>query len=98
VIESLWSSGYSGLDVVGTLFRLVKFEDMDEGMKLEFVKARRRTGRMRPPADSRVSGPGCPPSAIFARRKLYLPARRELYPPAVSYICFTILRRVGGRC
>ena len=39
VIESLWSAGYSGLDVVGTLFRLVKFEDMDEGMKLDFVKA-----------------------------------------------------------
>ena len=37
-----WNScgrGYCGLDMVGTLFRVVKFEPMDEALKLEFVKA-----------------------------------------------------------
>ena len=41
VLEQLWKDGYCGLDMVGTLFRIVKFEPMDEGLKLEFVKARR---------------------------------------------------------
>ena len=41
IVEGLWAHGYCGLDMVGTLFRIVKFEPMDEGLKLEFVKARR---------------------------------------------------------
>jgi len=37
-VEGMWEDGYSGLDVVGTFFRMVKFEEMDEGLKLEFIK------------------------------------------------------------
>mmetsp|Transcript_41537 Transcript_41537/g.88624 ORF Transcript_41537/g.88624 Transcript_41537/m.88624 type:complete len:329 (-) Transcript_41537:396-1382(-) len=38
IVEELWADGYSGLDVIGTLFRVTKMEDMDEGLKLEFIK------------------------------------------------------------
>jgi len=38
VVEQLWGAGYCGLDVVGTFFRIVKFQVMDEGLKLEFIK------------------------------------------------------------
>jgi replication factor C subunit 2/4 len=38
IVEQLWEDGYSGLDVVGAFFRLAKFEDMNEGLKLEFIK------------------------------------------------------------
>ena len=31
-------SGYCGLDIVGTLFRLTKVHDFNEELKLEFVK------------------------------------------------------------
>ena len=41
IIEELWGHGYCGLDMVGTFFRIVKFEPMDEALKLEFVKVRR---------------------------------------------------------
>ncbi|EOD09339.1 putative replication factor C subunit 2 [Emiliania huxleyi CCMP1516] len=37
-VEELSNNGYSGMDVVGTLFKLVKFEEMDEGLKLDFIK------------------------------------------------------------
>lgn len=38
VVEQLWDQGYSGLDVVGTFFKLCKYEEMDEGLKLELIK------------------------------------------------------------
>merc|ERR1712060_659964 len=38
IVEQLWNDGYSGLDVVGAFFRLTKFEEMGEGLKLEFIK------------------------------------------------------------
>jgi replication factor C subunit 2/4 len=38
VVEQLWSAGYCGLDIVGTFFRIVKFEPMEERLKLEFIK------------------------------------------------------------
>ena len=38
VIEELWHSGYGGMDIVGTLFRLAKFYEMPEELKLEFIK------------------------------------------------------------
>mmetsp|Transcript_18483 Transcript_18483/g.30856 ORF Transcript_18483/g.30856 Transcript_18483/m.30856 type:complete len:333 (+) Transcript_18483:53-1051(+) len=38
IMEQLWGDGYSGLDVLGAFFRLTKFEEMDEGLKLEFIK------------------------------------------------------------
>jgi len=38
IVEQLWNDGYSGLDVVGAFFRLTKFEEMSEGLKLEFIK------------------------------------------------------------
>ena len=34
----MWSDGYCGLDIVGTLFRVAKFEEMPEPLKLEFIK------------------------------------------------------------
>lgn len=37
-LEALWSCGYSPLDIVGTLFRVVKFYDMAEYYKLEYLK------------------------------------------------------------
>jgi replication factor C subunit 2/4 len=39
VVEELWSQGYCGLDIVGTLFRLTKFcDELPEEAKIEFIK------------------------------------------------------------
>ena len=38
VIEELWSNGYCGLDIVGTLFRLCKFAELPEELKLQFIR------------------------------------------------------------
>eukprot|EP00965_Chrysotila_dentata_P039150 1301821-Pleurochrysis_carterae.AAC.3 len=38
IVEQLWNDGYSGIDVIGTFFRITKNEDMDEALKLEFIK------------------------------------------------------------
>ena len=38
LVEELWMAGYCGLDVVGTLFRLTKFADINEELKLDFIK------------------------------------------------------------
>ncbi|KAL1511712.1 hypothetical protein AB1Y20_005000 [Prymnesium parvum] len=38
IIEQMWTDGYCGLDIVGTLFRITKFEDMAEPLKLDFIK------------------------------------------------------------
>merc|ERR1712060_21734 len=38
IVEQLWHDGYSGLDVIGTIFRIAKVDDMDEALKLEFMK------------------------------------------------------------
>ncbi|RHY08576.1 hypothetical protein DYB37_004570 [Aphanomyces astaci] len=35
---ALWKSGYSALDIIGTVFRVAKSADMDESLKLDFVK------------------------------------------------------------
>lgn len=37
-LHSLWAQGYSALDLVGTLFRVVKTYDMPEFAKLEFIR------------------------------------------------------------
>ncbi|KAJ3192410.1 replication factor C subunit 4 [Irineochytrium annulatum] len=37
-LEQLWASGYSGTDIVGTLFRVTKSHEMQEWVKLEFIK------------------------------------------------------------
>ncbi|KAJ3217032.1 replication factor C subunit 4 [Dinochytrium kinnereticum] len=37
-LQALWAEGYSGLDIVGTLFRVVKTFDMQEYPKLEFIR------------------------------------------------------------
>ncbi|KAJ3069605.1 replication factor C subunit 4 [Rhizoclosmatium hyalinum] len=37
-LEKFWVEGYSGIDIVGTLFRVVKFHAMPEYMKLEFIR------------------------------------------------------------
>jgi replication factor C subunit 2/4 len=37
-IERLWMDGYSAMDIVGTLFKVVKTYDMQEYMKLEFIR------------------------------------------------------------
>ena len=38
VVEELWAQGYCGLDIVGTLFRLAKFAELPEELKLNFIK------------------------------------------------------------
>jgi len=37
-MEGLWRSGYSASDIIGTLFKVVKAHDMQEAMKLEFLR------------------------------------------------------------
>ncbi|KAI8616212.1 P-loop containing nucleoside triphosphate hydrolase protein [Chytriomyces sp. MP71] len=37
-LEKFWVEGYSGVDIVGTLFRVVKFHAMPEYLKLEFIR------------------------------------------------------------
>ncbi|KAJ3239127.1 replication factor C subunit 4 [Chytriomyces hyalinus] len=37
-LQKFWVDGYSGVDIVGTLFRVVKFHAMPEYMKLEFIR------------------------------------------------------------
>jgi DNA polymerase III delta prime subunit len=38
-MKQLWRQGYSGVDIVTTLFRVVRnYEDMQEYMKLQFLK------------------------------------------------------------
>lgn len=39
LIKSLWSTGYSCNDIIGTLFKVTKaYEEMNEAVKLEFLK------------------------------------------------------------
>ncbi|KAJ3071408.1 replication factor C subunit 4, partial [Quaeritorhiza haematococci] len=38
LLGGLWGQGYSAMDLVGTLFRVVKGFDMAEYLKLEFLK------------------------------------------------------------
>jgi len=37
-LNYLWGLGYSAIDIVGTVFRVVKTMDIKEAMKLEFIK------------------------------------------------------------
>ena len=37
-MEGLWSTGFSANDLVQTLFRVCRFYDMQEFLKLEFIK------------------------------------------------------------
>ena len=37
-LAALWSKGYSGFDIIGTLFKVTKFFDMPESLKLEFIR------------------------------------------------------------
>lgn len=37
-MEALWGSGYSGSDIIGTLFKVTKAHDMPEALKLEFLR------------------------------------------------------------
>lgn len=38
-IQELWDAGYSAVDIVGTVFRVVKgMEEVPEYMKLEFIR------------------------------------------------------------
>jgi replication factor C subunit 2/4 len=37
-IVALWKTGYSALDIIGTIFRVCKSYDMNEKVKLEFIK------------------------------------------------------------
>lgn len=38
LVDAMWAEGYCGLDIVGTLFRVTKFEDMSDRLKLDFIK------------------------------------------------------------
>jgi replication factor C subunit 2/4 len=37
-MEELYVNGYSPVDIISTLFRVVKFYDMNEYEKLEFIR------------------------------------------------------------
>lgn len=37
-LQTLWNSGYSCSDIVGTLFKVTKAHDMPEALKLEFLR------------------------------------------------------------
>lgn len=37
-MESLWAQGFSTIDIVTTLFRVVKSHEMPEMLKLEYIK------------------------------------------------------------
>ena len=37
-IQNLWNSGYSGSDIIGTIFKVAKGHSMGEAMKLEFLR------------------------------------------------------------
>ena len=37
-LETLFNSGYSSLDIIGTLFKVTKASDMPEGVKLEYLR------------------------------------------------------------
>ncbi|GAB9470944.1 hypothetical protein Gpo141_00008171 [Globisporangium polare] len=37
-VITLWKTGYSAIDIIGTVFRVAKSYDMDEKLKLEFIK------------------------------------------------------------
>lgn len=38
ILNQLWNQGYSALDIIGTLFKVLKTYDMPEYLKLEFIK------------------------------------------------------------
>lgn len=38
--KKLWSAGYSASDIIGTLFKVTKNQQMDEGLKLKFIRVR----------------------------------------------------------
>ena len=37
-LAALWAKGYSAFDIIGTLFKVTKFHDMAEPLKLEFIR------------------------------------------------------------
>lgn len=37
-IAALWHQGFSALDIIGTLFKVVKIHEMGEYLKLEYIK------------------------------------------------------------
>ena len=37
-LATLWRTGYSAIDIISTIFKVVKFHDMPEKMKLAFIK------------------------------------------------------------
>ncbi len=39
-LNQLWAQGYSALDIIGTLFKVLKTYDMPEYLKLEYIKVR----------------------------------------------------------
>jgi replication factor C subunit 2/4 len=43
-LNTLWKEGYSASDIIGTLYKVVKTHDMEEYMKLEFIKVRFTSG------------------------------------------------------
>jgi len=39
-LQSLWEDGYAAIDIISTMFRVLKTLDMQEYLKLEFMKVR----------------------------------------------------------
>lgn len=61
-INKLWEQGYSAVDIVVTIFRVVKtMEDLPEYTKLEFIRVSRRLSSVRNKLilDRRLAGHTC---------------------------------------
>lgn len=37
-LEALWKQGYAASDIIGTIFKVVRNHQMDEHLKLEFIR------------------------------------------------------------
>ncbi|KAJ3202069.1 replication factor C subunit 4, partial [Entophlyctis luteolus] len=58
-LEGFWIDGYSGVDIVGTLFRVVKLHAMPEYLKLEFIRLANNMDADTDAADKEKSPPPC---------------------------------------
>ena len=74
-IQELWDQGYSAVDVVVTIFRVVKASDkMPEYTKLEFIKVLRPTASSQEGTDEHLLGDWVDPYAYSGRCRDSRPA------------------------
>ena len=81
----MFAHGASGLDIVGSFFRLAKWHEMDESLKLDFVKVTRGRARARHTWTRTRTQPGACARRAHARRAI-----------TVQEIGFTHMRVLDG--